>query len=174
MDPIPDVLHNEYSELLINDTVDLARALTVPWKDRQVQIPPPEGLGVGGEGGGVCRWYYMSRFQSSTSHWWTFPLGSIFLPPWIYGHPNGQEADPRFLGQVLHLHFSLQVQGKVDRWGGEVLQRVRMSWKLEFQTQGCPQLAETFESWFTFPSFHFLIFHLLISPCLPLSSLWTG
>lgn len=36
MDSFPDILHNEYSELLINDTVDLAQALTVPWKDRQV------------------------------------------------------------------------------------------------------------------------------------------
>ena len=30
MDFSPDVLHNEYSELLIDDTVDLAQAFTVP------------------------------------------------------------------------------------------------------------------------------------------------
>ena len=34
--------------------------------------------------------------------------------------------------------------------------------KAEFQTQGCQQLAENFESQSTFPSSHFLIFHSLL------------
>ena len=81
MDPIPDVLHNEYSELLINDTADLARALTVPWKDRQVQIPPPEGLGVGGEwvecAGGII-WVVSNPPQVTDG---PFPWAAYFFHP---------------------------------------------------------------------------------------------